>query len=90
MVFQKPNPFPMSIYDNIAFAPRTFGIKKRTELDRIVEESLKKASIFDEVKDLNNLDFPKMNVKEIFDNYLEDNSKDYALQEVWQQILKYY
>ena len=51
MVFQKPNPFPMSIYDNIAFAPRTFGIKKRTELDRIVEESLKKASIFDEVKD---------------------------------------
>lgn len=51
MVFQKPNPFPMSIYDNIAFAPRTFGIKKRTELDRIVEESLKKALIFDEVKD---------------------------------------
>ncbi len=51
MVFQKPNPFPMSIYDNIAFAPRTFGIKKRSELDRIVEESLKKASIFDEVKD---------------------------------------
>lgn len=51
MVFQKPNPFPMSIYDSIAFAPRTFGIKKRTELDRIVEESLKKASIFDEVKD---------------------------------------
>ncbi len=51
MVFQKPNPFPMSIYDNIAFAPRTFGIKKRAELDRIVEESLKKASIFDEIKD---------------------------------------
>lgn len=51
MVFQKPNPFPMSIYDNIAFAPQTFGIKKRAELDRIVEESLKKASIFDEVKD---------------------------------------
>ena len=51
MVFQKPNPFPMSIYDNIAFAPRTFGIKKRAKLDRIVEESLKKASIFDEVKD---------------------------------------
>lgn len=51
MVFQKPNPFPMSIYDNISFAPRTFGIKKRAELDRIVEESLKKASIFDEVKD---------------------------------------
>ena len=51
MVFQKPNPFPMSIYDNIAFAPRTFGIKKRAELDRIVEERLKKASIFDEIKD---------------------------------------
>ena len=51
MGFQKPNPFPMSIYYNIAFAPRTFGIKKRAELDRIVEESLKKASIFDEVKD---------------------------------------
>lgn len=51
MVFQKPNPFPMSIYDNIAFAPRTFGIKKKSELDEIVEQSLKKASIWDEVKD---------------------------------------
>lgn len=51
MVFQKPNPFPMSIYDNIAFAPRSFGIKKKSELDEIVEESLKKASIWDEVKD---------------------------------------
>lgn len=51
MVFQKPNPFPMSIYDNIAFAPRTFGIKKRSELDEIVEKSLRKASIWDEVKD---------------------------------------
>lgn len=51
MVFQKPNPFPMSIYDNIVFAPRTFGIKKKSELDEIVETSLKRASIWDEVKD---------------------------------------
>lgn len=51
MVFQKPNPFPMSIYDNIAFAPRTFGVKKKSELDAIVEESLQRASIWDEVKD---------------------------------------
>ncbi len=51
MVFQKPNPFPMSIYDNIAFAPRTFGIKKKSELDEIVELSLRRASIWDEVKD---------------------------------------
>lgn len=51
MVFQKPNPFPMSVYDNIAFAPRTFGIKKKCELDEIVETSLKRASIWDEVKD---------------------------------------
>ena len=51
MVFQKPNPFPMSIYDNIAYGPRTHGIKKRSELDQIVEESLKQAAIWDEVKD---------------------------------------
>ncbi len=51
MVFQKPNPFQMSIYDNIAFAPRTFGIRKKESLDEIVETSLKKASIFNEVKD---------------------------------------
>ncbi|MDP4120874.1 MAG: phosphate ABC transporter ATP-binding protein PstB [Bacillota bacterium] len=51
MVFQKPNPFPMSIYDNIAFAPRTFGVKKKSELDEIVEKSLRRASIWDEVKD---------------------------------------
>ena len=51
MVFQKPNHFPMSIYDNIAFAPRTFGVKKKSELDAIVEESLRRASIWDEVKD---------------------------------------
>ena len=51
MVFQKPNPFPMSIYDNIAFAPRTFGIKKKGELDIIVERSLKQAGLWDEVRD---------------------------------------
>lgn len=51
MVFQKPNPFPMSVYDNIAFAPRTFGIKKKSILDEIVETSLKRASIWDELKD---------------------------------------
>ena len=51
MVFQKPNPFPMSIYDNVAFAPRTFGIKKKHELDGIVEQSLKQAGLWDEVKD---------------------------------------
>ena len=51
MVFQKPNPFPMSIYDNIAFAPRTFGIKKKHELDGIVEHSLKQAGLWDEAKD---------------------------------------
>ncbi|CEM60877.1 phosphate ABC transporter ATP-binding protein PstB [Treponema phagedenis] len=51
MVFQKPNPFPMSIYDNIAYGPRIHGIKKKKDLDVLVEESLKKAALFDEVKD---------------------------------------
>ncbi len=51
MVFQQPNPFPMSIYDNIAFGPRTHGIKKKDELDVIVEQSLRDAAIWDEVKD---------------------------------------
>lgn len=51
MVFQKPNPFPMSIYDNIAFGPRTHGIKKKAQLDEIVERSLKQGAIWDEVKD---------------------------------------
>lgn len=51
MVFQRPNPFPTSIYDNIAFAPRLFGVKKKEELNQIVEQSLRRASIFDEVKD---------------------------------------
>ena len=51
MVFQKPNPFPMSIYDNIAYGPRTHGITKKLELDEIVETSLKDAAIWDELKD---------------------------------------
>lgn len=51
MVFQKPNPFPMSIYDNVAYGPRTHGIKDKKKLDKIVEESLKGAAIWDEVKD---------------------------------------
>ena len=51
MVFQKPNPFPMSIYDNIAYGPRTHGIKSKSQLDDIVEQSLRGAAIWDEVKD---------------------------------------
>ena len=51
MVFQKPNPFPMSIYDNIAYGPRTHGMKSRAKLDEIVEQSLRGAAIWDEVKD---------------------------------------
>ncbi len=51
MVFQKPNPFPMSVYDNVAYGPRTHGIRGRAELDAIVERSLKQAAIWDELKD---------------------------------------
>ena len=51
MVFQQPNPFPMSIYDNIAYGPRTHGIKNKAKLDEIVEESLRGAAIWDELKD---------------------------------------
>ena len=51
MVFQKPNPFPMSVYDNIAFGPRTHGVKNKRELDEIVEKSLRNAAIWDETKD---------------------------------------
>ena len=51
MVFQKPNPFPMSIYDNVAYGPRVHGVRKREELDAIVEESLRGAALWDEVKD---------------------------------------
>jgi len=51
MVFQKPNPFPMSVYDNVAFGPRTHGVKKKSQLDEIVEKSLRDAAIFEELKD---------------------------------------
>ena len=51
MVFQKPNPFPMSVYDNIAFGPRTHGIRSKSKLDEIVEQSLRSAAIWDELKD---------------------------------------
>ena len=51
MVFQQPNPFPMSIYDNVAYGPRIHGIKSKSQLDKIVEESLRGAALFDEVKD---------------------------------------
>ncbi|HHX61985.1 MAG TPA: phosphate ABC transporter ATP-binding protein, partial [Epulopiscium sp.] len=51
MVFQQPNPFPMSIYDNVAYGPRIHGIKKKSQLDKIVEKSLRQAAIWDEVKD---------------------------------------
>lgn len=51
MIFQKPNPFPMSVYDNIAYGPRTHGVKKKAELDEIVEKSLRDAAIWDELKD---------------------------------------
>jgi phosphate transport system ATP-binding protein len=51
MVFQKPNPFPLSIYDNIAFGPRTHGIRSRADLDEIIEKTLQNAAIWDEVKD---------------------------------------
>ena len=51
MVFQKPNPFPMSVYDNIAFGPRTHGIHSKSKLDEIVERSLRQAAIWDEAKD---------------------------------------
>ena len=51
MVFQKPNPFPMSIYDNVAYGPRTYGIRNKVQLDEIVEKALRDAAIWDEVKD---------------------------------------
>ena len=51
MVFQKPNPFPMSVYDNVAYGPKTHGVKKKAALDEIVEKSLRQAAIWDELKD---------------------------------------
>lgn len=51
MVFQKPNPFPMSVYDNVAYGPRTHGVRNKAQLDEIVEKSLRNAAIWDELKD---------------------------------------
>lgn len=51
MVFQQPNPFPKSVYDNVAYGPRIFGVRKKAELDEIVERSLRQAAIWDELKD---------------------------------------
>ena len=76
MVFQKPNPFPMSIYDNVAFGPRTHGIRSKVKLDEIVERSLRDAALWDEVKDT---------VKNICSwGCREDSSRDFVLQERWQ------
>lgn len=72
MVFQQPNPFPMSIYDNIAYGPRIHGIKNKAKLDEIVETSLRGAAIFDEVKD---------RLKSLRWAFPADSSKDSALQE---------
>lgn len=67
MVFQQPNPFPMSIYDNIAYGPRIHGITAKAKLDDIVERSLRDAAIFEEVKD--RLKNPHL-------DYQADNSRD--------------
>ena len=74
MVFQQPNPFPKSIYDNIAYGPRLFGVHKKAELDIIVEKALKQAAIWDEVKD---------RLKKLLD-FQVDSSRDYVLQELLQ------
>ncbi len=69
MVFQNPNPFPMSIYDNIAYGPRIHGIKTKEKLDEIVEKSLKGGALWEEVKD---------RLKKMHWGYQEDNSKDFV------------
>lgn len=74
MVFQKPNPFPMSIYDNIAYGPRTHGIRSRAKLDEIVEKSLRDAAIWDEVKD---------RLKKALWEFPEGSSSVCASQERW-------
>lgn len=74
MVFQKPNPFPMTIYDNIAYGPRTHGIRSKAKLDEIVETSLKQAAIWDEVKD---------RLKKARSVYQAVSSSDFVLQERW-------
>lgn len=75
MVFQQPNPFPKSIYDNIAYGPRLFGVHKKAELDIIVEKALKQAAIWDEVKD---------RLKSQLLDFQVDSSRDYVLQELLQ------
>lgn len=74
MVFQKANPFPMSIYDNVAYGPRTHGIRGRKELDEIVERSLRSAAIWDEVKD---------RLKRALWGSPADSSRDCASPEPW-------
>ena len=74
MVFQKPNPFPMSIYDNIAYGPRTHGITSKARLDEIVEKALKDAAIWEEVKD---------RLKKMPWDFPADNSSVFVLQELW-------
>lgn len=75
MVFQNPNPFPMSVYDNIAYGPRTHGIHSKEKLNEIVERSLKQAAIWDELKD---------RLKKSAKGYPADSSSGFALQERWQ------
>ena len=79
MVFQKPNPFPMSIYDNIAYGPRTHGIRSKAKLDDIVEKSLRDAAIWDEVKD---------RLKKVHLVCPVDSSRDFVLQEHLQSTRK--
>ena len=81
MVFQKPNPFPMSVYDNVAFGPRTHGIKSKIKLDDIVERSLRQAAIWDELKS---------RLKRVLWNSLAASSKDSVLRGHWRYSRKFY
>ena len=81
MVFQKPNPFPMSIYDNIAYGPRTHGIHSKAKLDEIVEKSLRDAAIWDEVKD---------RLKKVLSECPVDSSRDFVSREHWQYSRKFF
>lgn len=74
MVFQQPNPFPKSIYDNVAYGPRLHGVTKKAELDQLVEQSLVHAALWDEVKDV------QKNRHSVF---LEDNSSGFVLHVHW-------
>ncbi len=79
MVFQKPNPFPMSIYDNIAYGPRTHGIRNKAKLDEIVEKSLRGAAIWDEVKD---------RLKKVRSDCPADSSSGFASRARWRSSRK--